>query len=265
LFCLLLMSPLSFSVCIRMLSEMFSLPPLPDDQKDKKDEKTSPPMPVLDDDEYEYDPDSVDTNVTIMAILSRLNEDCQHLNRVNVFNIPPSLQYLLAVDISADTFVTLLEIIEGLSKQYFNKDQKQSTTKNTSSSSSSSSSEKTESEKEKELRLFAFIVCLRLLRINTQHLIEWNVDPNECLFGLKSPFKKKDSLIKRALSPSPSSPSSPSLSSSRSTRTKDNKEKEKEKEKDKEKAKDGKDLEKELKTLQKNMPNYKKPWRTRTA
>jgi hypothetical protein len=31
----------------------------------------------------------------------------------------------------------------------------------------------------RSLRLFAFLVCLRLLKVNISHLVQWNVDPKE--------------------------------------------------------------------------------------
>lgn len=51
---------------------------------------------------------------------------------------------------------------------------------------------KTQSELEKsygaasEIRLYALLVCLRLLRVNISHLVAWNVAPTECGFRAES-------------------------------------------------------------------------------
>ena len=40
-----------------------------------------------------------------------------------------------------------------------------------------------EAQSSRELRMFAFVVCLRLLRINIQHLVGWKIDPTEVRAG----------------------------------------------------------------------------------
>ncbi len=104
--------------------------------------------------------------------MNRINDDAAFLNRVNTLSIPANLQYMLAVDLCPDTFVTLLELAEQLSHTYFAA-QSPTEAKAAHARLNDPKRVKTAEEKATELKLYAFLAVLRLLRINIAHLVGW--------------------------------------------------------------------------------------------
>jgi len=118
--------------------------------------------------------DLVSPNVVAANILSRLDSECRFVKHVNSSIVPKNLQYLLAVDISKTTFINLLELAEGLTREYFSTKADPDPVRDTANSNLH------------QLRMFALLTCLRLLRINIMHLVHWRVDPVECGFEVKN-------------------------------------------------------------------------------
>ena len=201
---------------------------LPQDEEDAK--------------ESHDDDDRVQLTSAIMSIVARLDNDCKHVSQVNKSQIPASLQYLLAVELSTTTFSTLLSLVEDLAANYYSfqqfppvvvtyveeeeddeeeekKKEKESKNRGREKQGMTSSSKTKKTKKMKkevspkqrraELRMMAFLVCLRLLRINLEHLVEWNVDPKECGFAEEEASLSHSSLP--AVSPPPPRCLTPSL------------------------------------------------------
>ena len=122
-----------------------------------------------DDDHDNDDVPMVDLNAVVACILHKLDADCRHANQVNTKKIPPSLQYLFAVELCPSTFSSLLALISQLSSDYL-------------------SNKKINKDYEHvfQLRLMSFIVALNLLRVNVAHMVKWNVNPSECGFSTGS-------------------------------------------------------------------------------
>ena len=99
--------------------------------------------------------DEVDINNAAMTILHRLDQDCQLLGSPDAAEAPPSLAVPLAVESSQRTFTSLLDLSETLVRDFY--------------------LPQTELDKKygahTELRMYALLVCLRVLRANIVHLI----------------------------------------------------------------------------------------------
>lgn len=111
-----------------------------------------------------HDPDTLGLGATITAIMGRLDEDCNVVSQMQVAKASSNLTFLMAVDMSSSTFEHLLVLLENLSKLYLNP------LENVTGSAH------LEPEPRQALLNFVFYTCLRLLRINIEHMVAWNVE-----------------------------------------------------------------------------------------
>lgn len=117
--------------------------------------------------EEDLSTNSVTPNVVALTLLTRLDTEARYASHVPS-KVPANFRHVLAVDLNKATFANLLHMIEGLSKEYYQPEPSKKLEDNAAA--------------ERELRMFAFVICLRLLRINIAHLVAWKVDPAECGF-----------------------------------------------------------------------------------
>jgi len=133
-----------------------------DDDQDEK--KTSAKNKANSPSRQGLEGDRVPTATTIATIIARVSNEARFVKHVST-KVPHNLSYLLAVDLNETTFENLLAMLEGLVEEYY---------------APEPASETEEQLSVRRLRMFAFLTCLNLLRINISHLVGWKVDPAEC-------------------------------------------------------------------------------------
>ena len=119
--------------------------------------------------EYNYnDDENASLLFTLSNILIKLNADCESLRTVDSTEKKPlSLSIAFGVDLTSKTFECLLDIAEKLSKEFY------------------SNKQDNNNNEVNEVRMLCFVVIIKLLRTNINHLISWNIDPYSVGFNNK--------------------------------------------------------------------------------
>ncbi|ETO32281.1 vcbs repeat containing protein, partial [Reticulomyxa filosa] len=126
--------------------------------------------------------DEVSATLALANIIVKLDNDCEALRTVDTLeHVPMSLSIPFGVDLTTQTFESLLEIAERLTEEFYATEWTEP--KEVTPSKKDLVSEDFSRDNLEEVRMLALLTVLRALRTNITHLVTWNVDPTSCGFN----------------------------------------------------------------------------------